>query len=532
MAIPPTRVHLPLCKAGAPGSGYNPLKEPSRAMPEVTPPDARIDALLNQLSHAANLGVSPEELLKRAMDGLLQVTRARAGVACLADPEGKTLGVVSIRGVRPAVIQTLPQAFRLEVKRGSEQVRRPIRIGEAEFPGLEELHARLRAEGITGGVLLPLSSDGRLLGLLMAMSRAGDDLPPALSDASLDAIQREISTALQNARVRHGLQSLNMDLLRLLTLAKILGEPRELEDALTMVAQAARSFAGAVTASVWLADPATKRLTRLVLLAPEGPRRDRPMHLAYGEGVPGWVAETGQALYLDEAPADPRVVGKEWLRGLGIRGIYAFPLHFKQALVGILSVATAAPLPPSQLSLFGNYCDHAALAIGYAGLLRDKDVHVEQLGELVAVAQALNKRRPRQTLLRLISEACRRATGAPWFAVWAADGRKRQLRLLHSDPVKHGPPGRPKPIAYGSGLVGWAALHRRTRVTPDVSHDPLAGDPGWYRGRGIVASVALPLVVSRTLVGVLHLGTQAPLEPEQLRLVEGYAALTAASIAP
>ncbi len=500
-------------------------------MPEAQRQETRLEAVLSQLSHAANLGVSPEELLKRAMDGLLQVTGARAGVACLADPEGRTLEVVSIRGVRPAVTRTLPQAFRLEVKRGSEQVKRPIRIGEAEFPGLEELHARLGAEGITGGVLLPLSSDGRLLGLLMAMFRAGDEPPPTLSDASLDALQREISTALQNTRVRHGLQALNMDLLRLLTLAKILGEPRELEDTLTTVAQAARSFAGAVAASVWLADPATKRLNRLVLLAPEAPKRDRPMRLAYGEGVPGWVAETGQSLYLDDAPSDPRLVGKEWVKSLGIRSIYAFPLRFKEALVGVLSVGTAAPLPTSQLSLFGHYCDHAALAIGYSRLLRDNDVHVQSLGELVAVAQALNARTPRAALLRLISEACRRATGAPWFAVWGAGGRKRELRLLHTDPLKPGPPDRQKRIAYGSGLVGWAALHRRTRVTADVSRDPLAGDLGWYRERGIVASVALPLVVSRTLVGVLHLGTQAPLEPEQLRLVEGYAALAAAALA-
>ena len=49
-------------------------------MPDPPRSDARIEAVLSQLSHAANLGISPEELLKRAMDGLLQVTRAPAGV--------------------------------------------------------------------------------------------------------------------------------------------------------------------------------------------------------------------------------------------------------------------------------------------------------------------------------------------------------------------------------------------------------------------------------------------------------------------
>lgn len=493
--------------------------------------DPRIEAVLSQLSHAANLGITPEELLTRAIDGLLQLMRAPAGVACLADPEGKTLEVVSVRGIRPAAAKTLPQVLRLDAGRGPKALTRPIRIGHAEVPGLEDLHARLSAEGIAGGILLPLASDGRLLGLLIAMFRAGAEPPPALSDAHLDTLQREISSALQNARVRHGLRSLNMDLLRLLTLAKILGEPRELEDTLTTVAQAAKSFSGGLATAVWLADPADRHLTRIVLLAPEGPERDRLMHFAYGEGVPGWVAESEQALHLDDALGDPRVGAKEWVRSLGIRSIYAFPLRFKEALVGVLSVGTAAPLPPSQLSLFGIYCDHAALAIGYSRLLRDKDVHVEQLGGLVAVAQAINDGRPREMILRLISEGCRRATGAPWFVVWGADNRKRELRLLHADPANQGLPDRRERVSYGSGLVGWTALHRQTRIAADVRAEPLAGDLEWYRGRGIVASVTLPLIGNGRLVGVLHLGTQAPLGPEPLRLVEGYAALAAASLA-
>lgn len=499
-------------------------------MPDPLRSDARIEAVLSQLSHAANLGISPEELLKRAMDGLLQVTRAPAGLACLADPEGKTLEVVSIRGIRPAAARALPQAFRLEVERGSEHVTRPIRIGEETFPGLEKLQASFSAEGIGGGILLPLSSDGRLLGLLMAMFRAGGE-PLPLPDAALETLQRQLSTALQNARVRQGLQSTNTDLLRLLTLAKILAEPRDLEDTLTMVAQAAKSFSGAVATAVWLADPVAKSLSRIVLLAPEGPERFRPTQFAYGEGIAGWVAANGKALHVEDPLTDPRVVAKGWAQSLGIRSIYGFPLRFGDALVGVLSVGTSAPLPAPHLSLFGTFCDHAALAIGQAHLLRTQEVHAEQLGSLVRVAQAVNAGRPRGAVLGMIAEACRRATGATWFAVWRAEGKTRKLSLLYADPPERQPPVRPRRVSYGAGLAGWAALHRRARVTADVSADPAAGDLDWYRDRGIRASAALPLLAARKLLGVLELGTPAPLAAEQLRLVEGFAALTAASLA-
>jgi GAF domain-containing protein len=492
--------------------------------------EARIETVLSQLSHAANLGISPEELLKRAMDGLLQVTRAPAGLACLADPEGKTLEIVSIRGMRPAVAQALPQAFRLEVARGSAYVTRPIRIGEGAFPGLEELHARLSAEGITAGVLLPLSSDGRLLGLLMAMFRTGGE-PSSLADAALETLQRQLSTALQNARFRQSLQSTNTDLLRLLTLAKILAEPRELENTLTIVAQAAKSFSGAVATAVWLADPVAKSLRRIVLLAPEGPERFRPTQFAYGEGIAGWVAANGEVLHVEDPLTDPRVVSKKWAQSLGIRSMYGFPLRFGEALVGVLSVGTSALLPAPQLSLFGTFCDHAALAIGQARLLRNEEVHAEQLGSLVRAAQTVNAGRPRGAVLGVIAEACRRATGAIWFAVWRAEGKTRKLSLLYADPPERQTPVRPRRISYGVGLAGWSALHRRARVTADVGLDPAAADLDWYKQRGIQASAALPLLAAGKLRGVLELGTAASLAAEQLRLAEGYAALTAACLA-
>ena len=490
-----------------------------------------IEGVLNQLSHAANLGISPEELLTRAIDGLLQVARAPAGVACLVNPEGKKLEVVSIRGIRPAVARTLPQAFHLDVERGSEQVARPIRIGEETFPGLEEFQAQLSAEGVTGGVLLPLSSEGRLLGLLIAMYRGGAEPAPPLATSALATFQRQLATALQNTKVRQGLQSLNMDLLRLLTLAKILGEPRELEDTLTVVAQAAKSFSSAVATVVWLADPAAKRLTRIVSLEPQSPAHLPRKRLAYGEGIAGWVAQTGEALHLEDALTDPRLVSKEWAQTRGVRSIYAFPLRFLEDLVGVLSVWTAVPLPPSQLSLLGIYCDHAALAIGHSRLLRDNAVHAEQLSTLVSVAQTANEGKSARAVLGLMSDACRRAVGARCFSVWGADTPKRELTLVYADPADEGIARKGKRVGFGSGLVGWTALHRKPRVTADVSAELPAGDLDWCRKLGVRASITLPLLVDKELLGVLHLGTGEPLSADHLRLVEGYGALAARAVA-
>lgn len=494
-------------------------------------PDLAIEAVVSQLSHAANLGISPEELLTRAIDGLLQVAGAPAGIAYLVNPEGKKLEVVSARGIRPAVARTLPEMFHVDVRPGSERLTRPIRIGEEAFPGLEGLHARLSAEGVAGGILLPLSIEGRLLGLLIAMHRAGAEPARALPEASLLAFQRQLSTALQNARVRQGLQSLNIDLLRLLTLAKILGEPRELEDTLTLVAQAAKSFASAVATVVWLADPAARQLTRLVSLEPEGTERLPRTKVAYGEGVAGWVAETGEPLHLEDALADPRLISKDWAQARGVRSIYAFPLRFMDALVGVLSVWTKAPLPPPQLSLFGTYCDHAALAIGHGQLLRDRAVHAEHLSALVSVAQTANEGNSPRKILARIANACRRAMETRWFSAWGTDRRARGLSLLYADPRDRDLPREGTRVALGAELRRRIATRREPRVSPDLSGDPLVGNAEGYRRLGVRQSVTLPLRADSRLIGVLHLGTAAPLPAEHLRLLEGYGALASQAVA-
>jgi GAF domain-containing protein len=206
---------------------------------------------------------------------------------------------------------------------------------------------------------------GALVGL--GRRRAAVRAPRTL----LRSITLELGSAVGSTLFRQGLQAANSDLLRLLTLVKILGEPRSLEDTLTTVAEAARSFAAALTVDVWLANATTRQLHRLVLLEPPGPWRvERARSFAYGQGLVGWVAETAKPALLRAAFDDPRVRDREWARERGLASFYAFPLRFMDRLVGVLSVGTAAPVSSAQLSLAEAYSDHAALAIGQAELRR------------------------------------------------------------------------------------------------------------------------------------------------------------------
>src|SRR5215510_8228083 len=60
-------------------------------------------------------------------------------------------------------------------------------------------------------------------------------------------------------------------------------------------------------------------------------------------------------------------------------------------------------------------------------------------------------------------------------------------------------------FALGEGLVGHAALERRTLLVPDVLADPRTVDRVFFTAEGMAACAAIPLVSHGRLMGVLAL---------------------------
>jgi PAS domain S-box-containing protein len=90
-------------------------------------------------------------------------------------------------------------------------------------------------------------------------------------------------------------------------------------------------------------------------------------------------------------------------------------------------------------------------------------------------------------------------------------------------------PGRTE-LDIGEGVIGRAALERRTLVVPDVQADPRHLCREYYRAEGLVASAATPLVSHGRLVGVLVLaarcaGALGAAEIEMLTAFAGHAAI-------
>ena len=154
-------------------------------------------------------------------------------------------------------------------------------------------------------------------------------------------------------------ESLASELRSLTSLAVEVQRRRSLEDLLQLVVDRTAELLSVEHVSLRLLDP-----TRAILVATcrtGRPVDTKPQSFAIGEGLVGWVAEHGQSLLANDAPADPRYVERP-----GIPAIAAYvgvPLLAGAKCVGVLgavhevdSPARFDPLDQHRLELIAAIC--------------------------------------------------------------------------------------------------------------------------------------------------------------------------------
>jgi signal transduction histidine kinase len=155
----------------------------------------------------------------------------------------------------------------------------------------------------------------------------------------------------------------------------------DLDAVITAVLEEVRHLLGAVACSTWVLDPDTDEL---VCRQVTGHQSEilRDWRLARGEGIAGWVAETGQSLIVPDTYADERhFKGVDQETGLAIRSILSVPMQAKQKVIGVIQVVDTEVnrFNDDDLRLVQAMASAAAIAIDNAHLYaRNRRLAVEQ----------------------------------------------------------------------------------------------------------------------------------------------------------
>ena len=219
--------------------------------------------------------------------------------------------------------------------------------------------------------------------------------------------------------------------------------------------------------AVYLLDPKGDELTIAYSVGyPEDVART--LRVKIGHGLVGTAVQEGHPLLVNDVHADPRYV--EAVPGSNAELVV--PLRRKGRVIGALNLLsdTVGQFTETDQEVLRQFAAHVAVAIENARLFEHEREYTSTLETLSDIARDFGSILNLDELLTHIANLTRRIIDYRTFGILLVNEETQELEMKvavrYSDKVVV-----PR-VKVGSGLVGYAALHKEVVVVPDVSTDP------------------------------------------------------------
>jgi sigma-B regulation protein RsbU (phosphoserine phosphatase) len=192
------------------------------------------------------------------------------------------------------------------------------------------------------------------------------------------------------------------------------------------------------------------------------------VRLKVGEGLVGAAVAEGQPILVNDVRTDPRYVDAV----PGSRAELVVPLRRKGSVIGALNLLSDTPgafteMDETMLRQFGA---HVAVAIENALLVEHDREYTATLETLAEIAREFGSILDLDELLTRIANLTRRVIDYRTFGILLVNEETNELEMKVA--VRYGDTVTVPRVKVGSGLVGYAALHKEPVLVPDVSADP------------------------------------------------------------
>jgi nitrate/nitrite-specific signal transduction histidine kinase len=362
-------------------------------------------AALNAIAGTVSQSLDLDEILDDALDKTLQVMEIEAGGIYLLDvrepqsndEEAGALAIAAQRGLSPQFVAEIDR-----LRAGEGFVGRVAQSGQplvvrnvSTDPRLTRMMAR--EEGPRSLASVPLSSKGKVLGVLFAVTRGYREFTD--QDVQLlTSIGHQIGMAVENARLFGQAEQRMGELEALYRADAELHRHLRLGEVLQALVDIAVDILRADKSSLMVWDDEREKLGVRVArgLSPETLAQ---MSFARGEGTVGHVAATGEPVIVEDARTDPRAAQHTTITEReGIHSFMQVPIKVGGEVFGVFSADYTQPrdFGDDEQRLFIALAQRAALAIDRAQLYEQSQelAVVEERGRLArdlhdAVTQTL-----------------------------------------------------------------------------------------------------------------------------------------------
>ncbi len=228
----------------------------------------------------------------------------------------------------------------------------------------------LEQTAITAVLAEPLLYGDRLLGVIGVDDGGTNRVFTNQDRETLALFAAQAAVAIENARLFVEARRRQEELTALLRASRSVMAELDLQRILERIVAEAAQISGCSHVKILLVDRAAGVLRVGALQGTAMADSDR---LPLGVGHSGIVAQTGEPLFVADAPSDPRNVYAQRDRELGLTTFLGIPVKSRGAVLGVLSFNTTVPhlYTPDELAYLTSFADQAAIAIENARLFAE-----------------------------------------------------------------------------------------------------------------------------------------------------------------
>jgi sigma-B regulation protein RsbU (phosphoserine phosphatase) len=223
----------------------------------------------------------------------------------------------------------------------------------------------------------------------------------------------------------------------------------------------------------------------------------RTLRVKVGHGLVGAAVAGAQPILVNDVRTDPRYVE-------AVPGSHAelvVPLRRKGRVLGALNLLsdTVGQFTETDEAILRQFAAHVAVAIENARLFEHEREYTSTLETLADIAREFGAILDPDELLTRIASLTRRVVDYRTFGIVLVNEETQELEMKVA--VRYGEKVELPRVKVGTGLVGYAALHKEAVLVPDVSVDPryikVVDD--------VRSELVIPLLLKDRCIGVFDL---------------------------
>ncbi len=392
--------------------------------------------------------------------------------------------------------------------------RRTFVIRDADTrPGVGQMQASYRREGIKTACLVPLVSQDRAVGVIGLYHVRLRDWPED-ELALAQAFANQAAVAISNARLYRSVADQAARMRSIQDLSARLNRLTDVQAIAEAIVAEASTLAAYHDIRVYAVNWETRFCEPVAFtdrLLGEGDFRER-LRVEVGEGsFTGWVAESGEPMLINDALNDPRghtIDGTEEIE----ESMLVVPMVFEGRAVGVIALSK---LGKDQFStddlqtmlIFAGYAAQAiANASAYARLETQSAELARQLQSqrrLLEINERLLSTLDQKDVLETIADGLRAVVRYDNLSIYRTDQVNRVMTPVLTR-ERHAAEVMRYIVPFGRGLMGWAVENAAPMMANDALNDPHAMQiPGTPADPE--ALIVVPLIADGEVIGCMNI---------------------------